>query len=164
MSKGRESGSTAACPRGNSPALGCFMFARCHPRSSLAAVLLALPLVTLIGAGLAGAQEHKRKVPVLEKITSGPSRQAFSGKVQSLDLERNLLNVNTVQGGNTEIFPVKKGVRVKTAEGEKLKLTELTPGTNVIIYYEQKGDRRTVKDIVVLASGPGETKKSPPPS
>lgn len=110
-------------------------------------------------------EQRRRKVPVLDKITSGPSRQAFSGKVQSLDLERNLLNVNTVQGGNTEIFPVKKGVRVALADGGKLKLTALTPGTNVIIYYEQKGDRRTVKEIVVLMASPSEEKKkTPPPS
>lgn len=100
----------------------------------------------------------------MDKITSGGSRLAFSGKVQSLDLEHNVLNVNTVQGGNMEIFPVKKNVRVSTVDGAKMKLTELKPGADVIIYYEQKGDRRNVKDIVVLASGGREEKKPPPPS
>lgn len=109
-------------------------------------------------------EERKRKIPIVDKISSGPARQAFSGKVQSLDLGHKLLNVNTVQGGNTEIFPVGKGVRVTTADGEKLKLKALAPGTNVLIYYEQKGDQRTVKEIVVLAAGPAEPKKPSPPS
>ncbi len=109
-------------------------------------------------------EERKRKVPMVDKITSGTNRQAFCGRVQSLDLERKLLNVNTVQGGNTEVFPVSKGVRVATADGEKIKVAALEPGTNVIIYYEQKGDRRTVKQIVVLAPGLVQQKKSPPPS
>lgn len=130
------------------------------------AVSLALALVMLSLLRPALAQEqHRRKLPVLDKLTSGPTRQAFSGKVQSLDLGRNLLNVNTVEGGNTEIFPVKKGTSVKMADGEKLKITELMPGTHVIIYYEQKGDRRTVREIVVLVSSGGEEKKkSTPPS
>ncbi len=109
-------------------------------------------------------EERKHKVPVVDRITAGMGRQAFSGKVESVDLGRKLLNVNTVQGGNTEVFPVTKGVRVTTANGEKLKVKSLEPGTNVIIYYEQKGDRRTVKEIVVLAAGPAQGKKSPPPS
>jgi hypothetical protein len=126
---------------------------------------LALGLAVSFGLGVAPAQEHKRKVPRLDKITAGgASQQAFSGKVQSVDLERSLLNVNTVQGGVTEIFPVKKTVHVMTANGDRLKLGGLTPGTNIIVYYEQKGDRRTVKQIVVLAAAPREEKKSPPPS
>ncbi len=131
-------------------------------RALAPAAILAL----LLGPGILRAQEqHKKKVPGLGKITGGPNRQAFSGKVASLDLERHLLNVNTVEGGNLEIFPVKKKVQVTTADGEKLKLIALTPGTNVIIYYEQRGDRRTVKNIVVLAAGADEEKKkSPPPS
>jgi hypothetical protein len=126
---------------------------------------LALGLAVSFGLGTAPAQEHKRKVPGLDKITTGgTNQQAFSGKVQSVDLERSLLNVNTVQGGVTEIFPVKKTVHVMTASGDRLRLGTLKPGTNVIVYYEQKGDRRTVKQIVVLAAAPREEKKSPPPS
>ncbi len=129
--------------------------------------LIALAAILACGASLASSrpqEEHKHKVPIMDKITSGPSRQAFSGKVQSLDLKRKLLNVNTVQGGNTEIFPVTKGVRVETADGGKLKLQALAPGTNVLIYYEQKGDQRTVRQIIVLAAGPAEQKKPSPPS
>jgi len=129
----------------------------------LAVGLLIFPFA-LVWPGAVSGQEHKTKVPGLDKITTGPSRLAFSGKVQSLDLDRNILNVNTVQGGNTEIFPIKKNVRVATVQGEKLRLTFLTPGTNVIIYYEQKGDRRSVKDIVVISTGAPTEKKSPPSS
>jgi hypothetical protein len=126
---------------------------------------LALGLMVSFALGVAPAQQHKRKVPGLDKITAGGARrQAFSGKVESLDLGRSILNVNTVQGGGTEIFPVKKGVHVMTADGDRLRLSALTPGTNVIVYYEQKGDRRTVKQIVVLAAAPREEKKPLPPS
>ncbi len=128
-------------------------------------LILTLALLMISGAASLSAQEErKHKVPIVDKISSGQSRQAFSGKVQSLDLERKLLNVDTVQGGNTEIFPVTKGVRVATANGGKLKLKALAPGTNVLIYYEQKGDRRTVREIIVLAAGPAEAKKPAPPS
>jgi hypothetical protein len=125
--------------------------------------MLLLELVLVAAAAVLPASAQKHKVPVLDKIGSSPSRQAFSGKVLSLDAERNLLNVNTVQGSGTEIFSVKKA-RVVTADGEKLKLSALTPGTDVIIYYEQKDDQRSVKDIVILGPGPGEPKKASPPS
>jgi hypothetical protein len=62
---------------------------------------------------------------------------------------------------------------VETAGGEKLKVKELSPGTNVIVYYEVKNDRRSVSEIVVLGPGGDEkqtdakdknTKKPTPPS
>ena len=129
-----------------------------------AVVVLAVILASVLGVVRSDAQEQpasRTRAP--SKISGGTSRQAFSGKVQSLDLKRNLLNVDTVEGGVTEIFPVKKGVTVSTAYGGKLKLTQLSPGTNVIVYYEQKGGRRTVSEIVVLAVRPAEEKKTTPP-
>lgn len=126
-------------------------------------LLLGVALAAILGPAPAQGQE-KTKIPVIDKLSSGSNRQAFSGTVQSLDLNRKLLNLNTVQGGNTEIFPVKKDVRVTMAGGEKIKLTSLAPGMTVIIYYEQKGDRRKVNDIVVLKSAPTEEKKTTPPS
>lgn len=117
------------------------------------------------GSTALAQDEHKHKVPVIDKLSTGSSHQAFSGKVLSLDKDRNILNVNTVQGGNTEIFPVKKGVRVSTADGERMKLRDLTPGTNVLIYFEQKREHRSVSEIVVLAPAASEEKKkSGPPS
>jgi len=132
----------------------------------VALLILGSVLAAFCGPGVARAQqEHKRKVPGLDKITSGPAEQAFSGIVQSVDLHHQLLNVNTVQGENTEIFPLRKGTRVATANGGRKRLSQLTPGTNVLIYYEQRGDRRTVKQIVVLGAAPAKDKKaSPPPS
>ncbi len=128
-------------------------------------MILALAILSGLGSSRA-QQQHRRKVPVLDKVTSGgSSHQAFSGNVQSLDWDHAVLNVNTVQGGNTEIFPLKRGVRVSAADGKKLKLTVLKPGTSVIVYYDQKGDHRAVREIVVLASGPAEAnKKTSPPS
>ncbi len=127
---------------------------------------LGVLLLCLCGASLGKAQgqEHKHHVPGLDKISGGSTNQAFSGIVQSLDMKRNILNVNTVQGGVTEIFPIKKGLKVETAEGNKTRLEDLKPGTNVLIYYSQKGDRRTVKQVVVLATEKVAAKKAAPHS
>ena len=95
----------------------------------------------------------------MDKITQGSNHQAFSGRVESLDIERHVLEVNASEGKTLEIFPIKKGIQVSTADGEKLRLEELRQGNNVIIYYEQRGDRRTVKQIVVMATSPDEEKK-----
>jgi len=127
-------------------------------------LLLATVLTGSFWPGASRAQEHKTKVPGLDKITGGPSQQAFSGIVESLDKQRKVLNVNTVTGGAIEIFPIKKNVHVATADGDKLTLAEVKPGANVLIYYEQKGDHRTVKEIIVLKGEPNPGKKSPPPS
>lgn len=132
-------------------------------RRASALAFIAATLCTI--AAFAGQEERKHKVPVIDKLATGSNQQAFSGRVQSLDMKREVLNVNTVQGDNTEIFPIRKGIHVSNAGGTKLKLAALTPGTNVLIYYEQKGDHRTVKDIVVLGNAPPKKDtKSPPPS
>ena len=125
----------------------------------VALLLLGLPYRTTIKA----QEPHLGRVPGLDKITSGgPTHQQFSGIVRSVDLANQVLNVDTVKGNATEIFPIKKNVHVATADGDKLKLARLKPGTTVLIYYEQKGDHKTVTEIVVLAGG--EEKKKPPPS
>jgi hypothetical protein len=124
----------------------------------VALVLLGLPYPTTVKA----QEQHKPKVPVIDKITSGgPSRQQFSGIVRSVDLANEVLNVDNIKGNATEIFPIKNKVHVVTADGEKLKLTKLKPGASVLINYEQKGDRKLVTEIVVLAGG-AEKKKTPP--
>jgi Cu/Ag efflux protein CusF len=125
----------------------------------VALVLWGLPYRTTIKA----QEQHKTKVPVLDKITSGgPTHQQFSGIVRSIDLESEVLNVDAIKGNATEIFPIKKKVHVVTADGGKLKLTKLKPGANVLINYEQKGDHKTVTEIIVLAGG--AVKKKIPPS
>jgi Cu/Ag efflux protein CusF len=124
-----------------------------------ALLVCGLPYRSMIEA----QEQHKPKVPGLDKITSGgPTHQQFSGIVRSIDLESEILNVDTVKGNVTEIFPIKKKVHVVTADGDKLKLTKLKPGANVLIYFEQRGDHRTVTEIVVLAGG--AVKKKTPPS
>jgi 3-dehydroquinate synthase class II len=134
------------------------------PFRSLAGLFLALALLGLpFRTTLLAQEQHKSKVPVIDKITSGGStQQAFSGIVKSVDFESEVLDVDNIAGKSTEIFPLKKKVHVVTADGDKLKLSRLKPGTNVIVYYDQKGDRRTVTRIVVLAGGP--VKKKTPPS
>jgi predicted RNA-binding protein len=138
----------------------------CGRACSLLAFGLPLFLIFVFGFQTAGAQEQrKRKVPIVDKLTNGGSRQAFSGKVETLDLERHVLELNATESKTLEIFPVKKGIPVSSAEGERMKLSQLKPGNEVIVYYEQKGDRRTVKDIVVLTAGDADKpKRSAPPS
>ena len=123
-----------------------------------AATILTLTLTMLCGLSAVSAQdEHKRKVPGLEKLSPGYSHQAFTGRVLSLDVRRSVLNVNAVRGSGTEIFALKKkSVRVEAANGDRLKLEELQPGTNVIVYYDQRGEQRSVKDIVVLQAAPAK--------
>ena len=126
----------------------------------LTLLLWALPLRTALEA-----QEEHKKVPVIDRITSGgPSQQAFMGVVKSVDFESEVINVDNINGKSTEIFPIKKKIHVVTADGDKLKLATLKPGTNVLVYFDQKGDRRTVTRIVVLAGGPQKKKDSTPPS
>ncbi len=127
--------------------------------------LFAVMLSVVAAGSLRAQDEHRRKVPGLDKITSGgPGQQEFNGKVQSVDLQNAVLNVQSLREDNVEIFPIKKNVRVTTARGEKLSVDSLEPGTNVLVYYEQKGDRRSVKGIIVLSAAPaapknGEEKK-----
>lgn len=137
-----------------------------RPSTGFVAYGVALILAVVFGFSAAHAQDQrKRKIPVVDKLTSGSYRQAFSGKLDTMDLKHHVLEVDALEGKGMEIFPVNKGISVSTAGGEKLKLNDLKPGNNVLIYYEQKGDRRTVKEIVVLAAGAEEkNKKHSPPS
>jgi len=107
------------------------------------------------------AQEEHKKVPVIDKLESSATQQAFMGVVKSVDFESEVLNIDNITGKSTEIFPIKKKVHVVTADGDKLKLGTLKPGTNVMVYFDQKGDRRTITRIVVLTGGPPK-KKTPP--
>ncbi len=123
----------------------------------LAVALLGWPL----RSGLRAQEEHK-KVPVIDKITNGaPTQQEFVGIVKSVDFESEVLNVDSINGKSTEIFPLKKKVHVVTADGDKLKLATLKPGTNVLVCFDQKGDHRTITRVVVLSGGPPK-KKTPP--
>ena len=137
-------------------------------RTSIPFRLLVSLLVALILSGLPfpitlkAQEQRKSKVPVIDKITAGgPTQQMFTGIVKSVDLDSNVLNVDNVSGKSTEIFPIKKKVHVAFADGAKLKLAQLKTGTLVNVYYDQKGDRRTVTRIEVLAAG-GAKKKTPP--
>ena len=108
------------------------------------------------------AQDERKKVPVIDKITSGgPSQQQIVGVIKSVDLESEVLNIDNDNGKSTEVFPLKKKVHVVTADGDRLKLATLKPGTKVLVYFDQKGDRRNITLIEVLAGGPPK-KKAPP--
>ena len=117
----------------------------------------------LLFAGAAiSAQEHTLgKVPGASKITNPSTRLAFTGTVQSLNDKHKTLNVNSVEGGVTEIFPIKNSTTVIGSGGSRLKLTDLKPGTNIIVYFEQRTDRRSVQRVEIIGAQP---KTQAPPS
>ncbi|MGH9354549.1 MAG: hypothetical protein ACRD10_00285 [Terriglobia bacterium] len=126
--------------------------------------LLWVPaLFLLISATAFGQQPLGSKLPGIGKITSpGSGQQAFAGSVLSIDQQHHVLNISASPGNGAEIFPIQKKVKVSSVGGRKLKLAALTPGTNVIVYYQEKDGRRAVSQIVVLSSRtPAAKKKSP---
>ena len=129
-------------------------------------VAAALAACTLAFCHLAPlqAQQQKNKLPIVGKLTPGNHQQAYSGKIQSLNMKEKILNVNSLHGQDTEIFPVKKNMRVEGINGNKLDLSALTPGATVLIYFDQKSGERTVKHIVVLSSGKKQAKGGAAPS
>jgi hypothetical protein len=129
----------------------------------LAGLVAVLSVSGLFPETLLQAQDHKSKVPVIDKIEGGgPTQQQFLGLINSIDLDNEVLSVDNISGKSTEIFPIKKKVHVVTADGGKMKLESLARGTKVLVYFDQKADRRTVTRIEVLAGG--EKKKKAPPS
>jgi hypothetical protein len=127
-------------------------------------VLLVACAFALFPAAPLQAQKHKSKVPIVGKLGSSSLQQAYSGKVQSVDKKQKILNVNSLHGRDSEIFPFKKNVRIESLNGKKMDLTALTPGSTVLIYFDQKSGERTIKNIVVLSSGKEQAKGKPAPS
>ena len=115
-------------------------------------VLIALFIISAVPTVHAQDEHRRTKVPLIGKIGGGTNRQAFSGKVQAVDTKRKLLVVDAVEGSYTEYFPVKGSFEVTAPGGKKTRVSDLTPGTNIIIYYEVKDDRRSVTAILVLGS------------
>jgi len=130
----------------------------------MVAALLVVCVYALCQAPLLHAQSHKSKVPIVGKLTSTNSRQAYSGKVQSVDLKQKILNVNSLHGRQSEIFPIKKNVRVESLNGDRMNLKALKPGTTVLIYFNQKSGERTIRNIVILSSSKEQSKGKPAPS
>jgi hypothetical protein len=121
---------------------------------------MVVPAILML-VGAASAQEEKPKIPGIDKIIAAQEHLAFTGSVKSVDEKHNVLSVDSVEGGTTEIFPIKHSTHVLTADGFRKKLDVLTPGTRVIVYYDQRSDRRTVTRIELFAS---ESKKKEPHS
>jgi hypothetical protein len=117
--------------------------------------------VAFVQAAPIRAQQHKSKIPIVGKITAGSNRQAYSGTIQSVDLKQKVLSVNSRQGRDTVIFPLRKDIHVEAVNGKKMKLKALTRGMSVLIYYEEKGGGRLVKSIIVLESGKRESQHTP---
>ena len=121
---------------------------------------LVIPALLLF-VGAASAQDEKPKVPGLDKIISANEHLCFTGTVKSVDEKHNIMSIDAVEGGDTEIFPIKHNTHVETADGFRKKLDVLSPGTRVIVYYEQRADHRSVTRIELFAS---EAKKKEPHS
>lgn len=126
-----------------------------------AAALLFTALYAVNPAPLRAQGLSPKRVPGLNKIeSSGATKGVFTGGVQLLDLHSKVLEVSSANGVNTAIFPIGKKVKVASIEGRKLKLAALTPGTSVIVHYQQEGGRRTVQQITVVKKAPAASKKS----
>jgi hypothetical protein len=120
--------------------------------------LLVAALAALLAAPALAQDERSTRAPDVGKV-GGTSRLAFSGIVTTVDLDKKVLHVDTVEGTFTEIFPLKKGFDINSARGGRLKVQDLKPGMNVIVYYEQRRGRRNVKEIMVIAAEPPEGEK-----
>jgi len=136
-----------------------------HQRQCFRAIWRASwPLVVVVLGLVCAApaqQEEKPKIPGLDKIIAANEHLAFTGTVKSVDEKHNVLSINSVEGGDTEIFPIKHSTHVETADGFRKKLDVLSPGTRVIVYYDQRADHRTVTRIELFDS---ESKKKEPHS
>ncbi|MFZ0962254.1 MAG: hypothetical protein WAO35_15250 [Terriglobia bacterium] len=120
-----------------------------------------VPAILLLVCVAAAQEEEKPKIPGLDKIIASNEHLAFTGTVKSVDEKHNILSVSSVEGGDTEIFPIKHSTHVETADGFKKKLDSLSPGTRIIVYYDQRADHRTVTSIELFTS---EAKKKEPHS
>jgi hypothetical protein len=126
------------------------------------ALLGAFLLVSTTASTRPQDEQRSTRVPMIGKVTGGTNRQAFSGKLQSVDKKRKLLVVHAVEGSYTEFFPIKKNFQVQVPGGKRMRLSEVEPGTNIIVYYEVKGDRRSVTDIMLLEAAPPDKKEEAP--
>jgi hypothetical protein len=122
--------------------------------------LAVMVAAILLFVGPALAQEEKPKLPGLDKIIAANEHLMFTGTVKSVDEKHNVLSIDA-EGGTTEIFPIKHSTRVETADGFHKKLDALSPGTRVMVYYDQRADHRMVTRIELFAS---ESKKKEPHS
>lgn len=129
------------------------------PRRANWRLLAVVSTILLFACVALAQQEEKPKIPGLDKIIAANEHLAFTGTVKSVDEKHNVLSIDSVEGENTEIFPIKHSTHVETADGFRKKLDVLSPGTRVIVYYDQRADHRTVTRIELFAS---ELKKKEP--
>lgn len=140
---------------------------------SIPVFLLALLSVVLCAATsrAQGTDQHPRKMPVIDKLsTGGPAQQMFLGSVKSLDLKHSVLDIVGARDGLDEYFAFKKSVRVSTVDGKYATLDNVKTGWNVLVYYQEKDNGPSIKEIVLMGpakphapAAPAEPKKSEPP-
>lgn len=128
------------------------------------AALMAVCALSLWQPPLLRAQQRKGKVPIVGKLTSPTDREAYSGKIQSVDMKQKILSVDSLHDEDSEIFPFKKNVRIESLDGGRMDLRALKPGTTVLIYFNQKSGERTIRNIVVLGSGKEQAEEKRAPS
>ncbi len=124
-------------------------------------VAVAFLAVFLVPHSAPAQDDEKPKLPGIDKIISANEHLMFTGTVKNLDEKHNFLSVSSVEGEDTEIFPIKHSTHVETADGFRKKLAILSPGTRIMVYYDQRADHRTVTNIQLFTS---ESKKKEPHS
>lgn len=129
-----------------------------HVRPNRWPLATVAPIILLLACVAFAQQGEKPKIPGLDKIIAANEHLMFTGTVKSVDEKHSTMSIDG-EGGTTEIFPIKHGTHVETADGFKKRLEILSPGTRVMVYYDQRADRRTVTRIELFAS---ESKKKEP--
>ena len=141
-----------------------------RPRRALFS-LIALALLGALSSQAQTTDQHKRRLPVIDKLPTSSGVQAFTGSVKNLDLKGSVLQVTGARDGVDEYFPFKKSVHVSTADGRYATLDSVKRGWNVLVYYQEKDNGPSIKEIVVLGppkppavpTAPAAQKGEPPP-
>ena len=139
------------------------------PRWRSGTVLLSTSLLTiamLIVHGNTRAQLPSiQQAPVSGKTISTPRHlEAFTGKITTVKPKHKILTLESVEGSATEIFSCRKGPAIRTAYGKRKKFQDLKPGMTLVVYYNSRKGRRTVKDVLILKEAPSKlSEESSPP-
>ena len=90
------------------------------------------------------------RIETNKTATTPRNLEAFTGKLSLVELKRKKLTLLSVEGRFTEIFTCKNGPTIRTANGKKRKFRDLQPGMTLVVYYNSKKGRRTVRDVMIL--------------
>ena len=106
-----------------------------------------LPLSAQTGAIGNGPPD---RITTNKTATTPRNLEAFTGKLSLVEPKRKKLTLLSVEGRFTEIFSCKNGPTIRTAYGKKRKFRDLRPGMTLVVYYNSRNGRRTVRDVMIL--------------